>query len=146
MWLELQVPSAMAVHVLAMYIHGREGIMFVTGDHKGREGHNLLMPRMRGLRQQPSQLRQEAGTVEVVCPIAAGNPLGYYLQSGRCLPGIASSVVERGKLQKLTSDDVTLLVLLAVDIQDTRGRMCDLRQGLRLHWTSKMHREPLQRL
>ena len=50
------------------------------------------------------------------------------------------------KLQKLTSDDVTVLVLLAVDIQDTRGRMCVLQQRLRLHWTSKMHREPLQRL
>ena len=64
--------------------------MIATGDHKGRETHNLLMPRMRGLRQQPGQVWQEAGTLEVICP-AAGNPLGYYLQSGRCAPCNASS-------------------------------------------------------
>ena len=62
------------------------------------------------------------------------------------MQALQSSGVERGKLQKLTSDDLTVLVLLAVGIQDTRGRMCVLRQGLRLHWTSKMHGEPLQRL
>ena len=38
-----------------MYLSEWEGIMIATGDHKGREGHNLLMPRMRGLRQQPGQ-------------------------------------------------------------------------------------------
>ena len=83
--------------------------------------------------------------MEVVCS-TAGNPLGYNLQSGRCLPCNESAGAERGKLQKLTSDDVTVVVLLAVDIQDTRGRMCVLQQRLRLHWTSKMDREPLQLL
>ena len=64
--------------------------MIVTGDHACRETHNLLMPRTRGLRQQPGQVWQEAGTLAIV-GLAAGNPLGFYLQSGRCLPCNASS-------------------------------------------------------
>ena len=54
----------------------------VTGDRKGREAHDWLMPRKHGLRRQPGQVWQEADNLEVVCP-AAGNPLVYYLQGGR---------------------------------------------------------------